>query len=64
MLANGIGPLALVHVLVDALAQVLDALVDAEQVLRLAGVGDDALGIRQVVGVEPVFRRETLWKRL
>ena len=46
------------HVRIDAFAQILDALVDAEQVLRLAGVGDDALGERQIVGVEPIFRRE------
>ena len=59
MLENGIGRSRLGHVLVDALAQVLDALVDAEQVLRLAGVGDDALGVRQVVGVEPVFATRT-----
>ena len=51
-------PGALGHVLVDALAQILHALVDAEQVLRLAGVGDDALGVGQVVGLEPVFRGE------
>ena len=38
--------------------KVLHALVDAEEVLRLAGVGDDALGVGQVVGLEPVLGRE------
>ena len=52
------GPRVFRHVAVDALAQILDALVDAEQVLRLAGVGDDALRKRQIISVEPIFRRE------
>ena len=55
---EGDGPRRLGHVLVDAFAQVLHALVDAEEVLRLAGVGDDALGVGQVVGLEPVFGGE------
>jgi len=50
--------LLLGHVLVDALTQILDALVDAEEILRLAGVGDDALGERRLVGLEPVFAGE------
>ncbi len=52
------GACVLGHVLVDAFAQVLHALVDAEEILRLAGVGDDALGVGQVVGLEPVFGSE------
>ena len=56
--AKGDGARGLRHVLIDQVAQVLDALVDAEQVLRLAGVGDDALGERHLVGIKPVFGSE------